>query len=304
MPSLGQADTSEWLMKINHAASNINFSGSFVYSHGGTIETMQVARKIENGLMRERLYSLNGEPREVIRDMNKVWCFIPDKNIAVHDYRQSSESGFPRILPSDLASLSKNYHFEAGDTTRIADREARQIRVIPNDNYRYGYDLWVDSETGLLLRSDLLNRQDEIIEQYLFVEIQIGGDIPDADLEPVSDVGELELFGNNTPFSSEVDTTEWKLTEMPTGFEMSNHVRRMSPMDSNEVEHMVLTDGLSTVSVFIKAAHEGQSGMSGLSKMGAVHAFRTTINNHRVTVMGEVPADTVELLAMGVSFSK
>ncbi len=298
------SDTSSWLMKINDAASNVNFSGSFVYSHDGKIEAMQVARKIEDGVMQERLYSLNGEPREVIRDMNKVWRFIPDKNIAVHDYRQSSESGFPKILPSDLEALSKNYHFEEGNMERIADREAKQIRVIPNDQYRYGYDLWVDTESGLLLRSDLVNNQNEIIEQYLFVEIQIGGDIPDADLQPVSDTDELQMFGNNTPSTAPADKTHWQLQNMPTGFEMSNHVRRMSPMDANEVEHMVLTDGLSTVSIFIKQANEGQSGMSGLSKMGAVHAFRTTVNNYRVTVMGEVPADTVEFLAMGIALSE
>ena len=92
-------DPLEWLMKINKAAANANFVGTFVYIHDEKIEAMEVARKITNEVMQERIYSLNGEPREIIRDMNKVWCFIPDKNVVVHDYRQVSESGFPRILP-------------------------------------------------------------------------------------------------------------------------------------------------------------------------------------------------------------
>lgn len=297
------ADPSDWLMKINKAAAEVSFKGNFVYIHDGKIEAMEVARRIDNGLMRERLYSLNGEPREVIRGMDKVWCYIPDQNVVVHDYRQTSESGFPRILPGDIAQLEKNYHFLEGVENRIANRIARQIRVIPNDDFRYGYDLWADRQTGLLLRSDLVNRQLEIVEQYLFVSIQIGGEITDQELEAVSASEDLQLFGNNTPLSAPVQESNWNVSRLPDGYKLTKHIKRMSPMDAGEVEHMVFTDGLSTVSIFFKAANTDQSDMTGPSKMGAVHAYRRTIENYRVTVMGEVPAVTVEYLAMGVKYS-
>ena len=113
----------------------------------------------------------------------------------------------------------------------------------------------------------------------------------------------LQLFGNNTPITASVDSSDWLLTQMPDGYTLSKHIRRMSPMNAGEVEHLVYTDGLSSVSVFIKEIREGQSKMSGLSRMGAVHAYRKTLNNHRITVMGEVPAETVEYLALGVEYS-
>jgi sigma-E factor negative regulatory protein RseB len=301
--NVAYAGPSDWLMKINKAAAEVNFSGNFVYIHDGKIEAMEVARRIRDGLMQERIYSLNGEPREIIRGMDKVWCYIPDQNVVVHDYRQISASGFPRILPGDIAQLEKNYHFMEGVENRIANRRARQIRVIPNDGYRYGYDLWADTETGLLLRSDLVNMEEEIVEQYLFVSIRIGGEIADSELEPVSNSDDLQLFGNSAPFSTPVENSIWNVTNVPDGFRLSMHIRRMSPMDAGEVEHMVFTDGLSTVSVFIKEANKDQSEMTGPSKMGAVHAYRRTVENHRITVMGEVPAKTVKYLAMGVEVS-
>ena len=299
-----QADSSEWLMKINKAAAETNFSGTFVYLHDGKIEAMEVARRIDDGLMQERLYSLNGEPREVIRGMDKVWCYIPDQNVVVHDYRQASQSGFPRILPGDIDQLRKHYRFSEGKVQRIANRMAQQISVVPKDNFRYGYGLWADVDTGLLLRSDLVDADGNIIEQYLFVEVQIGGEISDQQLAPVSSTEELQLFGNNTPLSAPATSSEWIIEKLPDGYTLSKHILRMSPMDSGEVEHMVFTDGLSTVSVFIKKAHAGQSDMSGLSRMGAVHAYRKTVGNHRITVMGEVPADTVEYLATGVAYTQ
>ena len=297
------ADATDWLMRINSAAAEVNFAGTFVYIHDGEIEAMEVARRVKDGMMQERLYSLNGAPREVIRGMDKVWCYIPDQNVVMYDYRQISQSGFPKILPGDFEQLERNYHFVEGADGRIADRPAHQIKVIPNDAYRYGYSLWADRDTGLLLRSDLINQRDEILEQYLFINVDIGGDITDEQLVAVSDKDEFQLFGNNTPITAAADFSDWRLTQMPDGYTLSKHIRRMSPMDAGEVEHLVYTDGLSSVSVFIKAIRAGQSEMSGLSRMGAVHAYRKTLNNHRITVMGEVPAETVEYLAHGVEYS-
>ena len=295
------ADAGDWLMKINEASAKTNFHGTFVYIHGDSVEAMEVTRRIDSaGMMEERLYSLNGEPREVIRSMNKVWCYIPDQNVVVHDYRQASESGFPRLLPSDLTGLLEFYDFEMGEPARIANREAVGIRVVPRDAYRYGYNLWADADSGLLLRSDLVTPDQQIVEQYLFVSVEIGGDIPDRMLAPVNDTGEMQLFGNTGPVSAPVDDSRWTLTNLPEGFKLTRHFRRMSPMDAGEVEHMVFTDGLSSFSVFIKAASDRQSTMEGLSRMGAVHAFRRNVSDYRVTVMGEVPAMTVEYLASGV----
>lgn len=295
-------EPTDWLMRINRAAKNLSFAGNFVYLHNNQVEAMQVVRRVKNGNMQERLYALNGDAREVVRDQHRVWCYIPDKNIGVYDYRQISESGFPNILPGDLSALQLHYVFEHGGQARIANRLAKQIKVAPKDKFRYGYHLWADKETGLLLRSDLVDRQGNIVEQYLFVNIDIGIEIKDAELEASTAKAQLVWYGADRPnLSPQISSVKWQLDNPPAGYRLSRHIRRMTPMAMQE-EHLVFTDGLSTVSVFIKKAQRGQSDMKGLSRMGAVHAYRHSIAGHLITVMGEVPAETVKQLAQQVRF--
>ncbi|MGI9317842.1 MAG: MucB/RseB C-terminal domain-containing protein [bacterium] len=296
-------EATKWLMQINDAAANLSFAGNFVYVHDGQVEAMTVARRVRSGVMQERLYALNGEAREVVRDKDRVWCYIPDKNVGVHDYRQTSESGFPRILPADIENLRRNYLFELGDQLRVADRMAQQIKVLPKDQFRYGYHLWADTESGLLLRSDLVDATGESVEQYLFVNIEIGREIADSELESVTSKDQLVWYGMDRPnLTAEVDQGHWQIIDPPAGYRLTRHIRRMTPMEMEEEEHMVFTDGLSSVSIFVKKAKQGQSTVTGLSRMGAVHAYRNTIENHWVTVMGEVPAETVQHLATQISF--
>ena len=303
--NIARANPTDWLMKINQAAANLSFSGMFVYSHDGRIETMQVVRRVKDERMRERLYSLNGEVREIVWDGDRIWCYIPEQNVGVHDYRQTVESGFPRILPGDIKGLKQNYHFTEGDTMRIADRMARRIDVIANDNYRYGYRLWADVETGLLLRSDLVDQDGQVVEQYLFVTIDVDSEISDHALQAVTRKEKLVWYGGDKPQpSSSPDQSKWQFNQLPAGYRLSKYIRRMSPLEGREIEHLIFTDGLSTVSVFIKPANAEQSGAEGLSHMGAVHVYRSIINDHFVTIMGEVPARTVELLASGVAYTR
>ena len=297
------ASVSSWIMKINKASAEVNFAGTFIYVHDGRIEAMEVVRRVTDGMMQERLYSLHGEAREVIRDKNRVWCFMPDQQMGVYDHRQMSESGFPRILPGNVAELSKNYHFKEGKEARIANRLAHQLYILPNDHYRYGYTLWADKESGLVLRSDMTDEKEEIIEQYMFVNVDIGGPISDVQLQATSNKDEFEWFGDfKSPMSTPLESSDWRVNQMPDGYRLSKHIRRVSPTEAGEVEHLVYTDGLATLSVFINEAKEGQSGLGGLSRMGAVHVYRDTVNYHNITVIGEVPARTVELVASGIVY--
>ena len=292
-------------MKINHAAANLSFSGKFVYAHDGGIETMQVVRRVRDDSMQERLYALDGEAREIVRDSNRIWCYIPEQKVGVQDYRQLAETGFPRILPADLTALKRNYRFTEGGANRIADRPAQRINVIPNDGFRYGYRLWADIETGLLLRSDLVDQNGRVVERYLFVSIDFDSDISDHDLRAVTSKEKLVWYGDSMPKPATTNpsaaTSNWQFTQLPAGYRLSKYIRRTSPMQGDDTEHIIFTDGLSTVSIFIKPATKNQSETNGLIKIGATNVHRQTKNQHRITVMGEAPAKTVEFLASGVA---
>lgn len=286
---------------MNRAAAELSYEGVFITVSDNKVEAMQVVHQVKEMMMKERLYALNGAPREVVRDADRVWCFIPDKNTGVHEYRQASESGFPRILPGNLSSLAGHYRFELGDMDRVAGRSARQISILSLDGYRYGYNLWADEETGLLLRSDLLDSDGGVIEQYMFVEIRIG-DVPDEKLQAVTAKQDLEWFGNGKPqWAVDEQPSAWRIERLPPGFIQSRHIFRMSPMNSRPVEHLVFADGLASVSTFIKAAAApGRSAAQGPSGMGSIHVFSRNVDGYQVTVMGEVPAATVKFIADAV----
>ena len=153
-----------WLMKINQAARNLEYEGVFVYQHDTQLEAMRIFHKVEKNISKERLVSLNGAPREIIRDEHEVRCYWPDKNSVMVEYRQSDNKGFPAILPERLQDLDEYYVLKLGNTERITGRAAQLVVIKPADQYRYGYHLWADKETGLLLKADLLDTQGNILE--------------------------------------------------------------------------------------------------------------------------------------------
>ncbi len=297
------ADPEKWLMRINAAASTHSFVGKLVYLHDNRLEAMQVLRRVRRGGIQERLYALTGEAREVVRDQHGVRCIMPDRKVGVHDRRHALDIGFPRALGDNLHSLSGHYRFALGTTVRIADRAAQQVMVLPEDRYRYGYHLWADEDTGLLLRSDLVDGDGQMVERYVFIDIQIDPEISDEALKPAIPEAELRWFGVDMPqVNSSVQTSAWQMTSVPDGYHLSRHIRRMNPMSRQLEEHMVFTDGLSSVSVFIKESTDGSGHMMGLSRMGAMHAYRIEMENHSITVMGEVPHHTVKHLARSISY--
>ncbi len=117
------AGATDWLMKINSAAADVNFSGTFVYIHDGKVDVMEVARRVtKGGMIQEHLRSLNGPSREIVRDMDDVWYYIPNQHTVVHDYRQTPWRGFSKILASDFQQLKRLYRFVEGEDMRIANR--------------------------------------------------------------------------------------------------------------------------------------------------------------------------------------
>jgi sigma-E factor negative regulatory protein RseB len=295
-------DIKHWLMKMNNAALELNYRGIFVYVKQNQIEVMRVVHQSQDGVIKERIYSLNGAPREIVRDAEQVWCYLPDRRMGVHEYRQVSSNNFPHILPKQLDQLDNNYRITMGDKGRIADRNAVQIWILPKDEYRYGHDLWVDEDTGLLLKSSLMDADSEPIEQYMFTEIHIGNPIAEKDLAPLTPKKQLVWYGVNKkdePKNVQGDV-KWEAARYPDGFMLSRKIKRISPIRNQLVEHLVYSDGLAAVSIFVEKLADSTKPIRGLNSMGAINAYGTVIDNHQVTVVGEVPSKTVNMIAMSV----
>ena len=295
----------EWLMKINHAARALDYEGIFVYQHDKQLETMQIFHKVENNSSRERLMSLNGAPREIVRDANEVRCYWPDKNSVMVEYRKAEGKAFPSILPERLQDLDEYYTLTLGNTERITGRVAQLVIIKPTDQYRYGYRLWADVDSGLLLKADLLDNQDTVLEQFMFTQVNIGAKIPDSALAPGMTGKSMVWYREDGDTRNVSDKPGWSASQLPKGFRLSAHMTRRLPMRKQPVEHLVYTDGLAAVSVFIEKQEKGvKPFMQGPSRMGAVHAMSAQSGDYQITTVGEVPAATVAFIGGSVSPAK
>jgi len=298
---LAEADDGayEWLMKMDRAARTLNYEGTFVYQHGDLLETMRIIHGVNDGTVRERLVSLNGGAREIIRNEREVRCYFPDKNSLVVEYRQADSKNFPAIFPQQLPDLSQNYVIQLGGTGRVANRPAQLVVIKSKDAYRYGYQLWADKATGLLLKADLVDSNGKIIEQFMFTQLNSGVPITAADLKPKS-ADKDSVWRREEGETSATTDSSWTVSQLPPGFKLSAHLMRNVSARKKPVEHLVFSDGLAAVSVFVEKVENARSPISSSNRIGAIHAYGKIINQHQITVVGEVPATTIDMIGQSI----
>ncbi len=294
----------ELLERMYAAPKTLNYQGTFVYSHDGKIESMKIFHSADAQGGRERLFHLNGSPREIIRDQNLVTCILTDDKSVIVNKDQGKQSVLS-LLPENIDALKNYYRFILGKDDRIAGRLSKTVLVQPKDNFRYGRKLWIDTDTGLLLSSALLNEKNRTIERVMFTDISIVESIPSFLLKPTVSGKE---FTWHKDLSNEVgiDSGEakWVVKNMPKGFQSAKHHLRRVFNEPKSVEHIVLSDGIASVSVYVERLTELTTKFIGTSFMGAVNVYGTVVSDHQVTVVGEVPKSTVKLIASSVQHAE
>ena len=292
----------QWLDSMSGALQTLNYDGTFVYLHDNRLEAMRIVHQASPGGEKERLIALTGSAREVLRDEKVVTCIMPDnKSVMVGQSRPRQP--FPDV-PEDLDSLSPYYQLRDAGEDRIAGRMTRVIDITPRDKFRYGYRFWIDTTNFMLLKFELKDVGGTAIEQFMFTGLTVGDRISPATLEP-SLTGEgynwfRQESGSEDPAVNPVQSA-WTVTLLPAGFKMTDSQRRRVRQGGEHAEHMVFTDGLATVSVYVEKVMANETGFTGLSNMGAMNAFGSVLGDYQVTVVGEVPEATVQSVARSVA---
>lgn len=291
-------DVKAWLKKMIHAVRTLNYEGTFVYLHADQLESMRVLHIVDDSGEREHLLSLNGPAREVVRDNASITCISPDaKSVSIGN--RLITNGLHALFTMDVESLTDYYEFHLLHKTRVAARKARVIAIIPKDDFRYGYRLYLDQESGLPLKTDLLN-QGKAISQSMFTQLNIEPNIKDVGEYILNGKEHYKWFYRTSPRrQNSAKSAAWGFYTLPDGFNLSFHSRKKEEPDQLEVDHFVLSDGLATLSVYVEKL-DRETGLRGISRMGAVNAYGSQVNGHQVTVVGEVPAITVERVAMAI----
>jgi sigma-E factor negative regulatory protein RseB len=293
--ALGQ-EARNWLDRMNRAVDELNYRGTFVHVIDGTAETLHIVHRNVAGSSGERILSSDGPGREIIRQNDEVRWILPDRRLVLLEVHRDVNP-LVSALPSYSAELEPHYELKLRSTARIANRPAQIIEIKPRDEFRYGYTLWLDRETAMPLKSQLTDERGRTVEQILFTEIQLMDDIPATELEATIDTTGFSTLRPPESTSLVAAEVPWRAAAVPGGFKLSAATQSPMPGSEYPVEHLVYSDGLATVSVFIEDPKTKADVNDGFSKVGSTNTFSLTVRGRKVTAVGEVPRQTVRTIA-------
>jgi len=297
-----ESDARQWLERMSMASQSLNYSGTFVYQRQGSLEAMQIVHARDESGERERLLSLTGPKREVLRDNQVVTCILEDRQAVVVN-KSRPRAPFPVSFPTELMDLERHYRFKVLDEDRVAGLTCRVVAVEPRDEYRYGRRLCVHDESHLLLRSELTAANGDAIEQVMFTAVEFPSAIAALKLLPELDGADFTWHREpeeQPETGDDAADSRWKVAQVPDGFMLTDHGWHQLSADDAGVEHWVYSDGLASVSVYIEKSLKDNEAYSGVSHRGALNAYGTMVGGYYVTVVGEVPRQTVELIGKSV----
>lgn len=299
-PAVLAQDAALWVARAAGAARTLNYVGTIVYQHGPRVETSRLIHLADGGQELEKLVSLDGPAREVIRSQGEVRCYYPDAKVVRVEPR-TIRNVFPSLSPEQQQSLTQYYDFRKAEVARIAGRDTQAYVFEPKDGLRYGHKFWADVETGLLLKARLLNERGDIVEQFAFMEITVGPKI-DRDLVkptwPATPPDWQVKQGSSGQMVA--DDTGWTVTKLPPGFAKIMEGYRKLRGKGDPVAHLVFSDGLVAVSVFIES-RSSVPVQSGHLQQGGLNVYSMKVDDRLVTALGEVPGATVRQIAASVA---
>ena len=296
-------DVQQLLNNMNNTLETGNYRGTFIFVHNGSVETMRIIHGYSSSGIKEKLVSLTGDAREVIRDQDILTCIWPRDKLVVIETARAGH-GLPSSLPESLDELAFHYKMMTVGSDRIAGFSCKIVRFEPLDEFRYGHELCVNTKLGMLLKSKTFEADGKVIENMMFTSFRMLKSVPDELFEPSMQLNDYTWKTARVELNGELQPDRaWQIQNLPPGFSLSSVTRRLMSASKNPVQHMVITDGLASVSVFISKLDDSQHVYKGAHNKGVINAYARDLNQHQITVVGEVPEGTVKSIGESIYYS-
>lgn len=293
----GDLTPGDWLARMSEAARSANYQGVIVYQTQDRLETMRVVHRYKNGDEVERVQTLTGAPREILKQGNQVICLLPkDRKVTLE--LPTPKGLFPGLTPERVAQISQYYRFDDLGESRIAGRNCHGITITPRDQFRYGYEIWADAATAVPVKVNLVGRGNNVMEQLMFTEIEFPSSIPDSALQTELDPKQYQRVTRmvQEPQPAGIDGPDVQFANLPPGYRVTMRDVRPTADGQGVVEHLLLSDGLSAISVFSAHRRVPSRMFQGASQIGALNAYGRVVGSVHITVVGEAPSETVRLI--------
>lgn len=293
-----------WLDRISQASQRHSYQGTFIYRCESQLMAMRVVHAAASEGPQERLVSLNGPPHEITQTADRVTAIVASSR--KHIVRGRPAGGVVGQTLDPGAVMEGIYEISQVGEDRVADRPTQLLRIAPRDQYRHGFQLWLDQQTGVVLRSDMYNSTGDIIEQVMFTEIEYTP-LEEAltALAGSAALSDGQAESSDIASSPPLLPSRWRVERTPKGFELADRYvstpERSSGQGQNE--QLVFSDGLASVSVFIEPKDDHRSVFTGGTLVGAMAAYGRIVSGYQVTAVGEVPLATVEMIAESLRYN-
>ena len=299
-----------WLMRIHSAASHRNFQGTFVVSSAGAVSSSRITHFCIGPNQFDRIETLDGQMRLVFRHNEVVHTLWPKSRVALIEQRDLL-ARFPALLQAGDDRIVDFYEVRSQGVERVAGRDADVVILRPKDGWRYGYRLWSDKETSLLLRVESLGEKGEVLEASAFTDVTMGGKArPETVLLPMKNLEGYRVL-RPTLAPARLDAEGWTLQRQVPGFTEVSTVKRLlvtAADDERDPATLVLqatySDGLTYVSVFIEPYNSDRHRRGMHTSIGATQTLMRRLGDWWVTVVGDVPATTLRQFANGLEYKK
>ncbi|MCI0666899.1 MAG: MucB/RseB C-terminal domain-containing protein [Methylococcaceae bacterium] len=287
------------LMEMSEAVKNRNYHGTVVYLREKKAETMRVFHALTNGVEKERIVAVNSPMREVIRSDQEVTCYLPDARL-IYVSRQGARRSFLVRLPEDLESDPSYYEFLVDGREYVIQKEAQVIELRSKDQFRYGRKIWMDLDTRLPLKFEMIDEKGELVEQMMFTDLEVVDHLPAEALTVSSTMNTSDWEVRDGESLPDVKQT-WTFDGIPQGFRQVFYRRTIMPTDKQAVEHILFSDGFSSVSVYVDK--QGNDNVASYQKQwGAINSYSRLLDGYQITVLGAVPAKTVQAIGDGIEY--
>ena len=297
----GAQNATEWLERMTDALATLNYDGLFTHTAGQQSETMRIVHRVEGGRSMERLVSLDGSGREIVRTAEEVHFYMPDRRVVLVEQR-SDEGSLLRALPAPGPKLDELYTLDVRKGSKLLGRDVKVLDILPRDVYRYGYRLWLDEETAMPLRSEVVNGEGRAVEAMHFTRLEVRDRIAARELEPAVDATGYQWVRAGRRGEPPSANVGWRPRKVPPGFRLVVATRiQVVPGVPMPVQHLIFSDGFASVSVFIEPGPAKGPSPPESTTVGSANAFSTQVRGHVITAIGEVPAATVRDLATSVA---
>jgi sigma-E factor negative regulatory protein RseB len=284
-----------WLENMSRAMKSLNYQGTVIFMKNGQLDTMKYRHSVDHGIEQERLSSLNSPLREITRKSSEVSCLFKETSQKIINHHPIDSS-----LIVNLPPVSENpeqlYTLTLLSKESVAMLPAQIINIQPKDQFRYPRKIWIESQHYLPLKVEVYTADGMILEQVVFTDLQVESANENNGAD--SDDPHLQVKHIHATQAEPFENAPFILKNWPSGFKTLFFIRNSMQQSQKAVDHLLISDGFSSVSIYLEPK-EG-NGVQGLNTLGAVNSFSRVINDFQVTVLGEVPAKTVEFIADGV----